>query len=316
MGILIVIGRLLGLLLFLLPLLLGSCLAPKKFRSLLVVGYGVLGGLMINFPSMGRILFLAGAVLGAVIIILIVIMSHDSKALRKSSGVQLGPLDLWLNAAGGVLSAANGADTQRLMLHLAGNPGTKLRRIAVRRMLKNYWEITDHDTAVEEMSELLTMGMRMQFHVMMEIQEQRAVLGVDSGPDRSQRGGEKDLPVPEESGLQARLLSAWRRQGPNALLGWDLGRLACNAQYCYLAGYLSREELDALGMAAYDIAQENCSGWEELMESYMLGFQFWCGEDEDIPGSKGAERRAAYEKLRAEQPSIFQMIPWSLPVRA
>ncbi|RKI67972.1 hypothetical protein D7V91_08695 [bacterium 1xD42-67] len=88
MGILIVIGRLLGLLLFLLPLLLGSCLAPKKFRSLLVVGYGVLGGLMINFPSIGRILFLAGAVLGAVIIILIVIMSHDSKALRKSSGVQ------------------------------------------------------------------------------------------------------------------------------------------------------------------------------------------------------------------------------------
>ena len=112
-------------------------------------------------------------------------------------------------------------DTQRLMLHLAGNPGTKLRRIAVRRMLKNYWEITDHDTAVEEMSELLTMGMRMQFHVMMEIQEQRAVLGADSGPDRSQRGGEKDLPVPEESGLQARLLSAWRRQGPNALLGWE-----------------------------------------------------------------------------------------------
>ena len=313
MGILIGIGRILGGLLFLIPCLLAFLLTPKKFFPLMVVGFMAIGGLMISFPPLGRVLFALGAVLGAAIV---VIMSHDTKALRKSSGVQLGPLDLWLNVAGGVLSAANGADTQRLMLHLAGNPGTKLRRMTLRRTLKNAWDITDHDTAVEEMSELLTMGMRMQFHVMMEIQEQRAVLGADSGPDRSQRGGEKDLPVPEESGLQARLLSAWRRQGPNALLGWDLGRLACNAQYCYLAGYLSREELDALGMVAYDIAQENCSGWEELMESYMLGFQFWCGEDEDIPGSKGAERRAAYEKLRAEQPSIFQMIPWSLPVRA
>ena len=79
-----------------------------------------------------------------------------------------------------------------------------------------------------------------------------------------------------------------------------------------MAGYLSREELTALGTAAYELAQKHCLGWEDLMESYLLGFQFWCGEDENVPGSQSARRREVYEKLRKERPSIYEAVPWTL----
>ena len=39
------------------------------------------------------------------------------------------------------------------------------------------------------------------------------------------------------------MLTAWRRYGENALLGWDMGRCAYITQCCYLAGYINMKEM-------------------------------------------------------------------------
>jgi len=308
--VLIGIGRILVLILTLLPFLLILILVPKKFFWLAVPACALVIAMMAKFPLLGRIFVVLNMIMAAVAVILVIALNRDEKVLRRGSRIPLTPLDLWLNAAGSCLSAANNADTQRLMVHFAGTPGSGLRKMAIRRTLKNNWGITSPDTAIAEMFGLLTVGTRARFQMMMERQEAKGeVTGPDSGPAHTQ----SNLPVggPGTS-LQSRLLDAWRRRGANALLGWDLGRLACNAQYCFLAGYLSREELTALGTAAYELAQKHCLGWEDLMESYLLGFQFWCGEDENVPGSQSARRREVYEKLRKERPSIYEAVPWTL----
>lgn len=50
-------------------------------------------------------------------------------------------------------------------------------------------------------------------------------------------------PSANEDSYLPKMLSAWRRYGENALLGWDVGRCCLVSQWCYLCGYLSMEEI-------------------------------------------------------------------------
>lgn len=93
------------------------------------------------------------------------------------------------------------------------------------------------------------------------------------------------------------MLTAWRRYGENALLGWDMGRCAYITQCCYLAGYINMKEMLDLCVDAGTKAQAFFQNWEEMMESYLLGGQFWQHEDKNDPKSMTAERWKLYEQL-------------------
>ena len=93
------------------------------------------------------------------------------------------------------------------------------------------------------------------------------------------------------------MLTAWRRYGENALLGWDMGRCAYVTLSCYVAGYISMQETLDLCVDAGTKAQAFFQNWEEMMESYLLGGQFWQHEDKNDPSSMTAKRWKLYEKL-------------------
>ena len=65
-------------------------------------------------------------------------------------------------------------------------------------------------------------------------------------------------------------------------------------------------------------AQAFFQNWEEMMESYLLGGQFWQHEDKNDPKSMTAERWELYEQLwqgkKPFQGSPYLAVPFDQPL--
>lgn len=116
--------------------------------------------------------------------------------------------------------------------------------------------------------------------------------------------------MPMKTVFFRKMIMAYRRYGENALLGWDMGRAAYIIQWCYFVGYVSMEEVLEIGVEAGKKAQQYFQNWEEMMESYLLGGQYWKREDASNPDSMTAKRWKIYEALwKGQKP--YKMIPYT-----
>ncbi len=228
----------------------------------------------------------------------------------------LSPTLRWLNVAASILVAANHGDFR----HMAGTfyPGNENRPnwiAGFHRMLKRSWEIENHEQALAEMRELLDAGMRVQYRREMQLLETRYA---GFSEEELIAVARRENPQADEGSYLPKMLTAYRRYGENALLGWDMGRAAFVAQCCYLVGYLRMDEMLEIGVEAGRSAQEVFHSWEEMMESYLLGGQFWKHEDKNDPRSMTAKRWKLYRKLwRGDtlfRQSPYLMVPFDLPL--
>ena len=206
----------------------------------------------------------------------------------------LSPTLRWMNTAGSILLAANESADFRYL----GGYGYRVllngQQQSLRRTLWDYWGIQSHDTALEEMRSLLTEGMRAQYKQDMERLALQYQMYTEEQLVEEVR---KIDPNADEDSYLPKMLLAWRRYGENALLGWDMGRCAFIIQWCYLSGYVDMQEMLDIAVDAGRKAQKVFQNWEEMMESYLLGVQYWQHEDKNAPGSMTAERWGLYEKL-------------------
>ena len=81
------------------------------------------------------------------------------------------------------------------------------------------------------------------------------------------------------------------------IAAWDLCRV--NHLYCdfYICGYMTYEEAME---ASYDnslILQEMYSSWDEMVNAYMMGYQFWKNDPALSDDSPTLERYRYYEML-------------------
>ncbi len=223
----------------------------------------------------------------------------------------LSPTLQWMNTAGSILIAANGG----LFHQMAGTfyPGDELhpdRVQRVQRMLRNSWGIETHDKAMDEMQALLDTGMRAEYAEDMQTLESQYA---GFSEEELIREAQKQAPNADEDSYLPKMLMAYRQHGENALLGWDLGRAAFVIQACYFAGYVSMEEVLEIGVEAGKKAQAVFHSWEEMMESYLLGTQYWQQEERNDPKSITANRWKLYKKLWRGD-NFFRVCPYlSIP---
>lgn len=219
----------------------------------------------------------------------------------------LSPTLQWMNTAGSLLVAANKGD-----FHWMGGvcyPSKDRLPKDVQtteKMLRDYWGIRDHESALEKMTSLLDSGMRWWYG-----QEMARLEALCHGCSEEQliEAARQQNPKANEESFLPKMLTAYRRYGENALLGWDVGRVAYISQSCYFMGYLSMEEVLHLGVEAGRKAQAVFQNWEEMMESYLLGSQYWKREDADDPASLTVRRKKAFEALwRGE--GAYEFIPY------
>lgn len=236
----------------------------------------------------------------------ICIHASRSREERGDHDSPLSPTLQWMNIAGSILLAANKGNFR----YMAGDgrPGNESQlKPALQKVLWDYWEIQGHESAMQEMTSLLHTGMRASYRTNMERLE-----SIYSGYSEEAliQAAKQENPNADEDSFLPKMLMAYRRYGENALLGWDMGRAAFVIQWCYLCGYVSMEEVLEIGVEAGKKAQAVFQNWEEMMESYLLGGQYWQREDAGDPNSMTAKRWKLYETMwKGKRP--YTKIPYT-----
>lgn len=279
------------------------------FVILLVIGMGILcflTGDMTAFIALAATLVIGLGLAG------ILYRVYRSRQRRKR-GNPLSPTLRWMNAAGSILIAANWRTNFNRMAGFRYNDEPD--RKAIQAMLWEYWEIQGHEAAIKEMRGLIDMGMRIRYRQEMEVLSRRYQNMTEVQLIEEAR---KANPNANEDSYLPKMLMAWRRYGENALLGWDVGRCAYVTQCCYLAGYINMQEMLDLCVDAGTKAQKIFQNWEEMMESYLLGGQFWQHEDQNNPKSMTAKRWKLYERMRGGKRPFrdlpYRSVPFDQPL--
>lgn len=282
------------------------------FAILFTVAFGalsVLSGDMTAFIAYAAVLVIG---LGGT-----AVLYHFFKPREKrvDKGNPLSPTLRWMNTAGSILLAANPS----VDFHQMGGYGHYTQSESMRQSLQTtlweYWGIQGRAAAVEEMRALVTRGMRAQYKQEME---RLSRLYGSYSEEQLIEEARRINPNADEDSYLPKMLLAWRRYGENALLGWDVGRCALISQWCYLVGYMDMQTMLDICVDAGKKAQAVFQNWEEMMESYLLGVQYWQHEDKHTPGSMTAERWAIYETLwmgkKPYRMSPYVSLPFELPL--
>lgn len=204
---------------------------------------------------------------------------------------------LWINATHAVLTELNGWDYTKF----GGMDATDANKEMMIPFLDEWWGVTDHDSAVENIDWLLTEGHRAEFVEFMQM------LVEDGWSDYSEEDAAAmigELLEDEEAGKYlAHAFAEYQIYGDSSIDGWDYSRALSLLGWYYIAGfYTETEALDK----ALEIARElqgKFSSWDEQTESYMRGYEYWSEESADA-------RRGTYEELKGRSDSPYN-VAWN-----
>ncbi|MCM1268571.1 MAG: DUF1266 domain-containing protein [Bacteroidales bacterium] len=223
--------------------------------------------------------------------------------MKESRGGQVEELPetiLWFNATYASLTYSNGWNWRLV----GGLEPTEDNRELSKELLEGSWSVTDRASALETTARLLKDGHRQKCIDYTKEMEEWGLLDLDEEAFVEQIVLQED--VGSEIGRYA-VAYLMHRAGiePEYIAAWDLCRV--NQLYAdyYICGYMSYEEAMDASLANSLNLQELYGSWDEMMEAYLLGYQFWQGEptaafmgdtyDFDSPTQ---ERRHYYEMLQ------------------
>ena len=145
--------------------------------------------------------------------------------------------------------------------------------------LKEWWNVTDHESTVEIVKWLLEEGVHAEAdNVLADIHKR----GVENIPaeeryDEENKMGDACLIV------KSILENGWCPIGklPQSTIAWDLVRVVNLGRWAHLCGYINEDEMWQVMQITADTAQKHFSSWEEYGRSFVLGRGIWHGEPQD-----------------------------------
>lgn len=114
-----------------------------------------------------------------------------------------------------------------------------------------------------------------------------------------------------EEGLRTvhQLTDRWAGVFDTQKAGWDLCRATQLLGMMYLVGMLKRDELDQEFSQVGRVIQQNFFSWDEMVESYLEGFQSWISQTGQNVEANMDFRRGIYTQLKKQSFSPYS-IPW------
>lgn len=196
----------------------------------------------------------------------------------------------WINASYAILTEINGWDYNMF----AGVPINDANREMEKLSLEEWWGVTDRQSAEDTLGWILTEGHRTQFAEDMTYLESVGLSEIDDKAGYLAILTDSDEETAEK---YAEWYGMYEDYGAGAIDAWDYCRALNLLSFYYIAGYYTEQEaLDgSLEIAA--TLQSKYSSWDELVDSYLRGYEYWAEESSD-------ERREIYEDLksRADNP--------------
>lgn len=198
---------------------------------------------------------------------------------------------LWFNATYAPLTYSNSGDWKLV----AGLEPSDINQKLEQYLMERDWDIQDKDSALETIKWLKEEGHRESFR---KCGSQLAAMGI------LDYGEEAFLQALTESGIEEDLFRYVMvyylyQEGldEDAIAAWDLCRV--NQLYAdfYICGYMTYEEAMDASLENSRVLQQMYSSWDELMDSYMLGYQFWQSDPCLTEDSPTMQRYGYYEIL-------------------
>lgn len=199
---------------------------------------------------------------------------------------------LWFNATYAPLTYSNGWDWRLV----AGLEPTEENIELSKSLLLTSWDVKDRESALETVNSLIEGGHRARCREYMEELKENGLMDV------SEEEFIIGLLGTELEGDPGRYVIAYSmyQEGidPDYITAWDLCRV--NQLYAdyYLCGYMDYEEAMDASLKNSLILQKTYDSWEEMMDAYMMGYQFWQGDLAASDDSSTMTRYRNYQLLQ------------------
>lgn len=228
------------------------------------------------------------AILMAAIIATLVLQGCGS-----GNKVQISDTERWITASYAILSDLNGWDYTYF-------PGTKIgefEQLLQQESLKQSWGVEDRQSADETLEWVLEEGHRTGFAEDMMFFEECGLGDVPEDERVSALVEVFEMTVDEAAGY-TKNYAVYENYGAEAIDAWDYCRALNLMSFYYVAGYYEKEEALDKSLEIAKELQAKYISWDELVESYLLGYEYWAEESSD-------ERRAIYEDLKSREDNPY-----------
>lgn len=197
-------------------------------------------------------------------------------------------LGQWGRAMGSVLIYLNDGSPY----YFGGYMATEDNKKSAVNILKSSWNINSRKELLAQIQLLLQTGDRKSFY--QEAEDMAHMSEKDLKRAMKQLTG--DLLIHYQM-----VQYNWETWKKNGLLAWDMCRISHLVQWGYIAGYLDNREAQALIEPAAKKLKAKFSSWEEVQNNWLDGYCLFADIDRKASHSDYTNRRALYEKLKAEQ---------------
>lgn len=218
---------------------------------------------------------------------------EENLVVEDATTVEITDTVRWFNASYAVLTELNGWDYNRFA-GIQANESSKALQIA---SLEEWWGVTDRATADETLDWILSAGHRTDFVEDVTFLEE---YGIDQAEDPVSFILENFELTEDEARMYVDWYEMYKQYGENAIAGWDYCRALNLMSFYYLAGYYTEQEALDKSLEIAQTVQPLFESWDELIESYMRGYEYWAGESSD-------ERMAIYEDLKTREDNPYQV---------
>lgn len=194
---------------------------------------------------------------------------------------------LWFNASYAPSTQSNksfGTDWKLV----GGMNATEYNAEFNQQILNRDWNITDAASALETVENLKKDGHRKTFRNCENVLADLGILDADETTFADTLSKLIEADQLEGNVFRYILVYSLHQNGLDAdcIAAWDLCRANMLYADFYICGYMTYEEAMDASLENSLILQGMYSSWEEMMASYLLGYQFWKGDlltEEDSP---------------------------------
>lgn len=201
----------------------------------------------------------------------------------------------WFNASYAILTALNDNDYNTFGMQEMNVVNKAINQAT----LEESWGVTDRESADETLDWILTEGHRAYFMEDVEAFNQ-AGLGEVPEDELVNYLMENYEYTQEDAEYVASTYKMYEEYGEHAIDGWDYCRALSLMGFYYAADYYTKEEALDKSLEIAKEVQPMFHSWDELVDSYLRGYEYWAQGD-------SAARREIYEKLLAADDNPFRV---------
>lgn len=215
----------------------------------------------------------------------------------------------WFTSTYAILTLRNGCD---LFVPGGGSPDEVFYPVVLKGSLERDWGITDRQSAQDAIA-WLENGGHNQLLLKYYKDHNLGQYKTDVDLNASWNSGSGEI-SDAEAVRQMSAYMAYKTYGDNAIAAWDLSRALMLLGDYYVIGYYTYEEAMDQSLEIAKKLQLMYSSWDDFVQSYMYGFDYWSKSDPTDPSSEFTYRACLYHQLKAMKDGPYQ-IDWNLELK-